>query len=95
MIRRIIHERQGLPVPTTRELPVANSKEASALLTSEAISLPSARSKKRTLRWVLILAAIVTFVIAIQANVINLKNALIGVVAVITLMPALRRFRNR
>lgn len=95
MVKRIIQEKQGLPVPATNGLPLESSKGTPALITNELHALPKIPRRKRSWRFASVLIAVAGFVIAVQANVFDLKTCLIGLAAVTTLLPVLRRLRNR
>ena len=95
MIKRIIQEKQGLPIPATKGLPAENSRKTPTLIRDELNLSHIIRRRRRIPRVVGILFAIVAFVITVQANVIDLKVCLIGLAVLVTLWPALRRLRNR
>jgi hypothetical protein len=95
MIKRIAQEKHELSVPSTPGLPVEASKELSATPSIELKSHRSHTWRKSIPRLVMILVSIVAFVIAVQANVINLKNCLYCFAFLIVLVPILRRRRKR
>ena len=94
MIKRIAHEKHALPVPSTPGLPAQSSKELSATPSTELKSHRPLPWRKRMSRLMMILASIAAFVIAVQANVIDLKTCLYCFAFLFVLLPILRRRRK-